>query len=110
MQVAVARHAQKEKKYGPSPANNYTSGSGNKFWKRKQKPSNKDAEMSDYPTTGTAVTADRPSYDTGTTLGQQADPYTINKPMDHAGYQTGPTNASVNPYGYDNTRGTASNF
>jgi hypothetical protein len=36
VQVLLARHHQKEKRYGPSPSNNYTSGSGRSpFWKRR---------------------------------------------------------------------------
>lgn len=35
MQVLLAKHHQKEKRYGPSPTNNYTSGSGKTpFWRR----------------------------------------------------------------------------
>merc|ERR1712000_547788 len=35
VQFLLARHHQKEKRYGPSPSNNYTSGTGRRpFWKR----------------------------------------------------------------------------
>lgn len=37
VQVALVRHHKKEKRFGPSPANNYTSGSGKRrFWNRKR--------------------------------------------------------------------------
>jgi len=35
VQLWMGRHHQKQKRYGPSPANNYTKGNGIKFWKRK---------------------------------------------------------------------------
>ena len=36
LQIALARSHKREKRYGPSPANNYTSGSGSrKIWQRK---------------------------------------------------------------------------
>lgn len=46
MALLLNRHHRKEKKYGPSPANNYTSGKGRTpFWKRKnRKAANRDAE------------------------------------------------------------------
>ena len=137
LQVWVSRHAQKEKKYGPSPANNYTSGSGHrKFWQRHPKRTNdtyaKDTEMT--PVNGGATTADtglatdsanpyavggtgnsyRPSHETGytgTTVGHGNDHYANGSKLDHGGYHTGPTGTGVNPYGYDNSRpGAASNF
>ncbi|KAL9600253.1 MAG: hypothetical protein Q9219_003297 [cf. Caloplaca sp. 3 TL-2023] len=39
-QVFLSRHHKKEKRYGPGPSNDYTSGSGKKqpFWKRKRGP------------------------------------------------------------------------
>lgn len=69
---------------------------------------------------GTGLTAGpaydaRPSAETGYTgtTQTQNDYYggANNKYETHAGYHTGPTGTSVNPYGYDHTtRGTASNF
>ncbi len=45
LQVALSRSHNREKRYGPSPANNYTSGSGKrKFWARKNQ-KNRDAEL-----------------------------------------------------------------
>ncbi|KAF2424391.1 hypothetical protein EJ08DRAFT_617919 [Tothia fuscella] len=37
VQLWLGKHHQKEKKYGPSPKNNYKSGSGNRWFKRKSK-------------------------------------------------------------------------
>ena len=64
LQVLLVRHHKKEKRYGPSPANNYTSGTGSTpFWRRNKKIRNtRDAEMA---TAGTG--AIQPSYDTGYT-------------------------------------------
>jgi hypothetical protein len=64
LQVLLVRHHKKEKRYGPSPANNYTSGAGRRpFWRRNKKVhSTRDAEMA---TAGTG--AIRPSHDTGYT-------------------------------------------
>jgi hypothetical protein len=64
LQVLLVRHHKKEKRYGPSSANNYTSGAGRTpFWRRHKKVHNTmDAEMA------TAATgAVRPSHDTGYT-------------------------------------------
>ena len=45
LQVSLSRNHKREKRYGPSPANNYTSGSGKrKFWARKNR-KNRDAEL-----------------------------------------------------------------
>jgi len=64
LQVLLVRHHKREKRYGPSPANNYTSGVGRRpFWRRNKKVHNtRDAEMA---TAG--VGAVRPSHDTGYT-------------------------------------------
>lgn len=35
-QILLARHHKREKRFGPSPANDYTWGSGRKFWSRKK--------------------------------------------------------------------------
>lgn len=66
-QVLMVRHHKKEKRYGPSPANNYTKGSGRTpFWKRNRRAKNtRDAEAATLGTT-------RPSHETGTTLGNNA--------------------------------------
>lgn len=66
LQFLMIRHHKKEKRYGPSPSNNYTSGAGKTpFWKRKRnKHATRDAELATAPgTTGYG----RPSHDTGFT-------------------------------------------
>lgn len=65
LQILLARHHKKEKAYGPSPTNNYTSGSRRgAFWKRNKKTTNtRDAEMA----TAGAAGGVRPSHDTNYT-------------------------------------------
>lgn len=117
-QVLLVRSGKKEKRYGPSPANNYTSGSGKRnyaFWNKKSKNGqvvSRDAEM------GTAAAAPiggglaaptqdiRPSYETGTTVGNNV--YDNNKVEGaRSGYYTQPQGTGVNPYGQT---GTATNY
>jgi len=120
VQVFLARKHKKDKRYGPGPSNNYTSGrGGRKFWQRKRK-TTRDAELG---TIGAGVPpstlmADkhhdelRPSHETAYT-GSTVAP--ANAPYEHshkpAGYHTAPTGNAVNPYGYDNTHATpATNY
>lgn len=81
MQVFLVRKHKKEKRFGPGPSNNYTSGSPKRnFWNRK-KANKTDTEMA---TTGTAVGAGglapghnndiRPSHDTAYTGSTVAAP------------------------------------
>ncbi|KAI9836757.1 MAG: hypothetical protein M1837_003245 [Sclerophora amabilis] len=71
LQFLVAKHHQKEKRYGPSPANNYTTGSRRRFGFGKKKQHNtRDAELA---TTGTGHNI-RPSHDTGYTGSTMAQP------------------------------------
>lgn len=130
IQLAIGRNHQKEKKYGPSPANNYTSGSGNKWFRRKRGPkTTRDAYAANDAETGIVEGGSaghlaapghemRPSGDTGytgSTMGANNAAYGHDKynapPMPtHGGYHTAPSGTGVNPYGYDNTRTTAANF
>jgi len=132
-QLWLGRRHQKDKRYGPSPANGYTSGSGGRGFFRRRRGARvghdralKDAEVGAIPAGGLAATnghhhhhADtRDSYAGTATTG---DSYVGNKYENnqHAhepvagqtagGYHTGPAGTGVNPYGYDNTRshGTA---
>ena len=87
MAVLLQRHHKKEKKYGPSPSNNYTSGTGKKapFWKRNKK-SNRDTEELGALGAGSAAIAeekhhkknkhhsDIPSHETGMTGSTAAAP------------------------------------
>jgi hypothetical protein len=52
-QVLLARHHKREKRFGPSPTNNYTHGSRGAFWRRnKNSPGVVDADntLPDHPT------------------------------------------------------------
>jgi len=102
VQVALGRHHKKEKKYGPSPANNYTRGTGTKprFWQRGRKNRGmRDAEMAGaVPVAGAVAPGHhgevRPSHDTaftGTTAGRHSAAYeNPHKPL-VGGYHTAPT-------------------
>ncbi|KIX00040.1 uncharacterized protein Z518_10967 [Rhinocladiella mackenziei CBS 650.93] len=66
VQVLLARHHKKEKRFGPGPTNNYTKGFGRRpFWKRNRRVQpTRDAEMA----IGTGPTSTyRPSHETGVT-------------------------------------------
>lgn len=78
MQIALVRHHKKEKRYGPSPDNNYTSGYGKrKLWQRKPKHAGeKEAELG-AAGAGAGVAAHRdirPSHDTAYTGSTVAAP------------------------------------
>jgi hypothetical protein len=113
-QVLLVRSHKKEKRYGPSPANNYTSGPAKRrnFWQRKNKNTvSRDAEMGTTAGAGGLAAPHqdiRPSYETGTTVGN-TNMGTHDKVVDgsHSGYYTQPTGTGVNPYG---TTNTASNY
>ncbi|KAK3080885.1 hypothetical protein LTS18_012234 [Coniosporium uncinatum] len=119
VQLFIGKHHKKEKRYGPSPSNDYTSGSGNRFWKRKSKDPrtthgayDKDTELGTTGALAPAAVDVRPSHDTaytGSTVGAGNHMHASNKyePPATAGYYTAPVGSSVNPYGYDNTRTTA---
>ncbi|GAB7356389.1 hypothetical protein MBLNU459_g7169t1 [Dothideomycetes sp. NU459] len=73
MQIALVRNHKKEKRFGPSPANNYTSGTGNrKFWQGRNKRVN-DAELGTVAAGGAGAGLGarqhdlRPSHDTAHT-------------------------------------------
>ncbi|KAK7189223.1 hypothetical protein DPSP01_005387 [Paraphaeosphaeria sporulosa] len=96
VQIALARHHKKEKRFGPSPANNYTSGRGRGgfFGRRKNKTTGlRDPEVAAGTGTLAAGPAHdvRPSHDTaytGSTVAG-AGPYEHNKPLT-GGYHTAP--------------------
>ncbi|KAI7109718.1 hypothetical protein KC340_g194 [Hortaea werneckii] len=134
MQIALVRHHKKEKRYGPSPSNNYTSGFGKRnFFSRKKKTdpeAGKDSELGTYgagvPPSTLAAGGNqdlRPSHETGSTAVAPDNGY-YDK-VDHVGhgnhmphgahggYYTQPQGTGVNPYGYDQptyTTGTATNY
>ncbi|KAF2463452.1 uncharacterized protein BDR25DRAFT_307745 [Lindgomyces ingoldianus] len=100
VQLALGRKHKKEKRFGPSPANNYTRGTGVRFWQRRRKNRGglRDPEMvGAVPATGTlapGVHDTRPSHDTaytGSTMAPHSAGYeNPNKPL-HGGYHTAPT-------------------
>ena len=113
IQLAIGRNHQREKRFGPSPRNNYTSGSGNKWFRRRRGPkTTRDAYAKDAETgiVGAGAADLRPSHETGYTGSTAANsaPYTHDKyttpAMPTGGYHTAPTGTGTNPYGYDNTR------
>ncbi|KAF2497440.1 hypothetical protein BU16DRAFT_548624 [Lophium mytilinum] len=119
VQVFLARKHKKDKRYGPGPSNNYTSGSGGrrKFWQRK--PKNTVARDSELGTVGAGVPAGlmadkhdvRPSHETGYTGSTVAPAGPYENSHKVGGYHTAPTGGAVNPYGYDNTHATpATNY
>ncbi|KAF4552719.1 Hypothetical protein D9617_9g025090 [Elsinoe fawcettii] len=113
VQVFLVRHHKKEKRFGPSPSNNYTSGTGRRWpWQRKRNAAavgagagaygTRDAEMGGVDT--------RPSHDTAYTGSTMAAPHQTGLVKDaepvghstHGRYYTQPEGTGVNPYGYNN--------
>lgn len=111
VQLALARHHKKEKRFGPSPANNYTSGRGKGFFGRRGRKANggslRDPEMSAGAGGLAAGTHDvRPSHDTaytGSTVAANGAYEPSHKPVT-GGYHTAPTGT----YAAHNT--TATNY
>ncbi|KAF2829648.1 hypothetical protein CC86DRAFT_285963 [Ophiobolus disseminans] len=102
MALFLSRHHKKEKRYGPSPSNGYTRGSGVKFWQRNQRKRGlRDPEVGTVPatTTGGLVAPGhdvRPSHDTAYTGSTVAAPGTEYAGAHHkkglsGGYHTAPT-------------------
>jgi hypothetical protein len=100
VQILLSRHHKKEKRFGPSPTNNYTRGSGIKFWKRNQRTTGlRDPEIATTTAPDATLTPGardyRPSHDTAYTGSTVAAPHTgyesnLNKPV-QGGYHTAPT-------------------
>jgi hypothetical protein len=123
-QLWLGRRHRKEKAYGPSPANGYTSGNGIKFFSRRRGEKSahsraaKDAEIAGAAGVGAAAVH---HHENGHHTGVTGDPrysgttadgsYVGNKYENTAapgsgvpvagGYHSGPAGAAVNPYGYD---------
>ncbi|PNS20825.1 5'-3' exoribonuclease 2 [Sphaceloma murrayae] len=115
VQVFLVRHSKKEKRFGPSPANNYTSGTGRRFpWQRKKGAAAAGAGAGAYATRDTEMGGvdTRPSHDTaytGSTVAAPPPPQTgFVKDAEPVGHSTHDRyyNAGVsethNPYGYNN--------
>jgi len=113
VQFWLGKHHRKEKRFGPSPTNGYTSGSGRKGFFRRNKRvsthSTRDAPVGTIPAGGVATNG-RHSYNTATTDSYAGNKYEETQFVPPAGapvaggYHTGPAGAGVNPYGYDNSR------
>jgi hypothetical protein len=112
VQLALGRHHKKEKRFGPSPANNYTSGTGRRRFWQKRSTGPRDPEMAGtVPGTTTQTTGTlapgahdyRPSHDTAYT-GTTAQSGTYDAPHKPlvGGYHTAPT-GTYNQQGYNNT-------
>lgn len=113
VQFCLGRVHKKEKRYGPSPANGYTKGSGIKFFGRRNRKNHavRDAEMAGAaPAASTLAPGGRdyrPSHDTAYT-GSTVAPATAtydhsHKPMT-GGYHTAPTGT------YNTTPAPATNY
>jgi len=82
-EVLLIHHHRKEKRFGPSPANDYTAGSGRRpFWRRRRGPqATRDAEIA---TAGTVHNAGyRPSHEThmtGSTVNNAGQPPMASEP------------------------------
>lgn len=86
IEVLLNRHHKKQKRYGPGPSNNYTSGRSKKqpFWKRSRKTKTRDAELGTISVGGAGLAAAdgshhhnktlRPSHDTTVTGSTAAAP------------------------------------
>jgi len=125
VQFCLGRMHKKEKRYGPSPSNGYTKGSGVKFFGRRGRKNKTvhDPEMAGAaPVTGSATLAPagqeyRPSHDTAYTGSTVAAPGTTyentHKPMT-GGYHTAPTGtygaAPVGTYGSATNPTTGTNY
>lgn len=107
MQFVLRRNHKKERAFGPSPTNNYTRGSGVKFWQRNHRaktPGHRDPEVGTVPVAsgGLAPPAAhdyRASHDTaytGSTVASPGTNYDHNKPV-VGGYHTAPTGAYSTP-------------
>jgi hypothetical protein len=117
-QLWLGRRHQKDKAYGPSPSNNYTSGSsrGGFFSRRRaRKTAKHDAEAGVIGTNGVGTNGvghhhdhdHRLSHNTATTDSYVGNKYETQQQPLAGGYHTGPTGSGVNPYGYENERSHA---
>lgn len=109
LQLFLGRNHKKEKRYGPSPSNGYTKGSGVKFWQRNRRNNHlRDPEVAAVPPASGGLAPPvaphdyRASHDTaytGSTVAAPGAPI-HDKPLG-GGYHTAPTGTYKN---------TASNF
>jgi len=97
VQFCLGRKHKKEKRFGPSPANGYTKGSGVKFWRRNRRTKGlRDPEVGAIPpaTGGLAAPVGhdyRPSHDTAYTGSTVASPHATHEHKTvTGGYHTAP--------------------
>jgi len=124
VQLWLGRNHQKQKRYGPSPANGYTKGNGIRFWQRRRGARSahavaaKDAEAGAF---STGDMTDHNAIHNGHHNAAVADNSFVGNKYESApthytgvptagGYHTAPTGSAVNPYGYDNTRPAGTNY
>ncbi|KAL8737254.1 MAG: hypothetical protein Q9181_001873 [Wetmoreana brouardii] len=95
LQVLLSRQHKREKRYGPSPSNNYTSGSGKKqpFWKRKRGPNttHEAAEMGAFDSNGVGAT----NGTNGTTTTNKKQPFWKRKKNNTRDAELGAAGAGV---------------
>jgi len=104
LQLFINKHHKKEKRYGPSPSNGYTKGSGMKFWQRNQRKNRglRDPEVAATPVAAGGLAAPghdvRPSHDTAYTGSTVAAPGVgHDKSRLSGGYHTAPTGTYQTP-------------
>ncbi|KAG9232110.1 hypothetical protein BJ875DRAFT_486397 [Amylocarpus encephaloides] len=108
VEIALMKHHKKQKAYGPSPANNYTSGAPKrKFWQRKNKHATRDVESNPDALPAHATPVDvRDSYNTESTAVGHEPTYNkySNEPVASGGLGHRNTNpAAPQVYGGPNT-------
>lgn len=108
LQVCLRRNHKKEKAFGPSPTNNYTKGSGVKFWQRNRRSKvagHHDPEVGTVPVTSGGLAPPVVAHDyrasndtayTGSTVAAPGGTYDHNKPV-VGGYHTAPTGTYSTP-------------
>lgn len=98
VQLALGKHHQKERRFGPSPANGYTRGTGVKFWQRRKNKGLRDPEMA----APGAIPGSRLSHETGFTSSTAGahDTATFDHPSKPltGGYHTAPTGTYATNY------------
>lgn len=95
--MLLVRQHKKDKRYGPSPSNDYTEGSGKKggLFARKPKNYTRDAELATVGATATGTIVEKPQNN-------------HIRPSHDTAY-TGSTVASPDPYGVSNKYGNTTN-
>lgn len=104
-ELALGRHRKKEQRFGPSPANNYTSGYGSKkrglFGLRRKNRAGTDLEDPNALPMHTSPDQVRTSYNTEATRVGEGSPYAATTKYGEAGYNEygTTTQGAPAPYG-----------